>query len=127
MGDGHRYIPASDADREAMLCQLTELDISNASMYDGASALAEAVLMAERTRHAGRVLVSDRVHPEYVQVCRTYLENLDVGLTTFGARPDGTADPEAARRALHEGQAGSLVIQQPNFFGCLEDVEALAV
>ncbi len=73
---------------QTLICQLTELDISNASMYDGASALAEAVLMAERTSHAGRVLVSDRVHPEYLQVCRTYLANLDVGLTTFGARPD---------------------------------------
>src|SRR5881409_3966381 len=76
---------------QTLICQLADLDISNASMYDGASALAEAILMAERARHAGRVVVSDRVHPEYVQVCRTYLENLDVGLTSFEARPDGTA------------------------------------
>jgi len=111
---------------QTLICQLTDLDISNASMYDGASALAEAILMAERTRHAGRVVISDRVHPEYVQVCRTYLANLDVEVTGFGARPDGTADPEAARQALRQGGACSLVIQQPNFFGCLEDVEALA-
>src|SRR3989442_10805965 len=111
---------------QTLICQITELDISNASMYDGASALAEAILMAERISGAGRVVLSDRVHPEYVQVCRTYLSNLDVGVTTFGARPAGTSDPEAARRTLREGKAGSLVIQQPNFFGCLEDVEAVA-
>src|SRR5207245_4256998 len=71
---------------QTLICQITELDISNASMYDGASALAEAILMAQRLSGAGRVVLSDRVHPEYVQVCRTYLSNLDVGVTTFGAR-----------------------------------------
>jgi glycine dehydrogenase subunit 1 len=111
---------------QTLICQLTELDISNASMYDGASALAEAILAAERTTRAARIVISDRVHPEYLQVCRTYLANLDIVLATFGARADGTADPEAARRALRQGKASALVIQHPNFFGCLEEVEALA-
>src|SRR5574341_1329192 len=60
---------------QTLICQLTELEISNASMYDGASALAEAILMAERMTHAGRSVVSDRVHPEYLEVSRTYLAN----------------------------------------------------
>lgn len=103
---------------QTLICQLTELDISNASLYDGASALAEAILMAERSSRGGRVVVSDRVHPEYLQVCRTYLANLDVGFTMFGHRPDGSADPEAARRALAEGRASAVIVQHPNFFGC---------
>ena len=111
---------------QTLICQLTELDISNASMYDGASALAEAILMAERTARAGRVVVSDRIHPEYLQVCRTHLANLDIAIAPFGARADGTADPEAARRALRQAKTSALVVQHPNFFGCLEEVEALA-
>src|SRR3989449_9349767 len=111
---------------QTLICQLTELEISNASLYDGASALAEAVLMAERTTHGGRVVVSDRVHPEYLEVCRTYLANLDLPITTFGHRDDGCSDPEAARRALREGKASAVVVQQPNFFGCLEEIEAFA-
>jgi len=111
---------------QTLICQLAELDISNASLYDGASALAEAILMAERTAHGGRVVVSDRVHPEYLEVCRTYLANLGVSITTFGHRDDGGADPEAARRALREGKASAVVVQHPNFFGCLEEIEAFA-
>jgi glycine dehydrogenase subunit 1 len=111
---------------QTLICQLTELDISNASMYDGASALAEAILMAERTARAGRVVISDRLHPEYLQVCRTHLANLDIAVDTFPARGDGTADPEAARRTLRQAKASALVVQHPNFFGCLEEVEALA-
>jgi len=111
---------------QTLICQLTELDISNASMYDGASSLAEAILMAERMARAGRVVVSDRIHPEYLQVCRTHLANLDIAIVPFGAREDGTADPEAARRALRQAKTSALVLQHPNFFGCLEEVEALA-
>ncbi len=110
---------------QTMICQLTDLDISNASMYDGASALAEGILMAERAGRRGRVVMSDRLHPEYERVVRTYLENLDVEIATFEHREDGTADPVSARRAL-EKPASALVVQQPNFFGCIEDVETLA-
>ena len=110
---------------QTLICQLTDLDIANASMYDGASALAEGVLMAERARPRGRVVLSDRLHPEYLRVTRTYLSNLDIEIASFGQRADGTADPEAARRELGK-PASALVIQHPNFFGCLEDVEDLA-
>jgi glycine dehydrogenase subunit 1 len=110
---------------QTLIAQLTGLDIANASMYEGASSLAEAVLMAERMTPRGRVLISDRVHPEYLQVVRTYLANMGVAVETFSSRADGTADPEAARRALAT-PASALVIQHPNFLGCLEEVTALA-
>ena len=110
---------------QTLICQLTELDISNASMYDGASALAEAVLMAERVNPGGRVVLSEALHPDYARVTRTYLAHTEVAISTFDHREDGTADLDAARRAL-QGKAGALVIQHPNFFGCLEDVPAVA-
>jgi glycine dehydrogenase subunit 1 len=110
---------------QTLICQLTGLDISNASMYEGASTLAEAVLMAERVSPRGRVVISDRVHPEYLQVTRTCLANMEIALETFAHRPDGSADPQAARAAL-EKPASAIVVQHPNFFGCLEEVEALA-
>jgi glycine dehydrogenase subunit 1 len=110
---------------QTLICQLTGLDISNASMYEGASTLAEAILMAERTSPRGRVVLSDRLHPEYARVVRTYLAHTEIAVDTFGHGPDGAADPAAARRAL-ERPASALVVQHPNFFGCLEEVEALA-
>jgi len=110
---------------QTLICQLTELDISNASMYEGASALAEAVLMVERVKGHRRVVLSDRLHPEYVSVVRTYLAQLEVEVDTFAHREDGSADPQAAARALAR-PASALVVQHPNFFGCLEEVESLA-
>jgi glycine dehydrogenase subunit 1 len=110
---------------QTLLCQLTELPIANASMYEGGSAVAEAILMTERMSPKDRVVVSDLVHPEYLQVTTSHLQNLDIATASFGHRDDGTADLEAARAAL-AGGASALVIQQPNFFGCLEDVEAAA-
>jgi len=110
---------------QTLIGQLTGLPIANASMYEGASTLAEAVLMAERVTPRGRVVVSDGVHPEYLRVVRTYVANMEIAVDTIGARPDGSADPQAARQAL-ETKASALVIQHPNFLGCLEDVEAMA-
>jgi glycine dehydrogenase subunit 1 len=110
---------------QTLIGQLTGLPVANASMYEGASTLAEAVLMAERVTPRGRVVVSDGVHPEYLRVVRTYVANMEIAVDTFGARPDGGADPQAARQAL-ETRASALVIQHPNFLGCLEDVEAMA-
>ncbi|HYV85897.1 MAG TPA: aminomethyl-transferring glycine dehydrogenase subunit GcvPA [Patescibacteria group bacterium] len=110
---------------QTMVCQLTGLDLSNASMYEGASSLAEALLMAERAAPRGRVVLSDQIHPEYLQVVRTYLANMEIAVDSFGHRADGSADPQAARRAL-ETKASAIVVQHPNFLGCLEEVEAMA-
>ena len=114
---------------QTLVCQLTGLDLSNASMYEGASSLAEAILMADRLSPARdgkkRTILSDRLHPEYAQVVRTYLAHIGIEVHTFGHRPDGTADPQSAKQALAAG-ASSLVVQHPNFFGCVEEIEALA-
>jgi glycine dehydrogenase subunit 1 len=110
---------------QTLICQLTELDLSNASMYDGASAMAEGILMAERIRGRQRVVLSDAIHPEYLQVTRTYLASSGVEIATFASGEDGRSDLEGARRALADG-ASALVLQHPNFFGCLEEVDSLA-
>jgi glycine dehydrogenase subunit 1 len=109
---------------QTLICQLTGLDVSNASLYDGGSAVAEAVLMAlsvQPKRH--RVLVAESVHPEYRLSLATYARNLDVKIETLPT-PDGFLDPDSLKKQLND-QTLCVVVQHPNFFGCLEEVEAL--
>ncbi len=109
---------------QTLITQLTGLDVSNASLYDGGSAVAEAVLMAlAATGRSGRVVVAGSVHPESRRILRTYLANLAVELVTVPA-VNGRVDPERLAPALDERTA-ALVLQQPNVFGQLEDVAAL--
>jgi glycine dehydrogenase subunit 1 len=109
---------------QTLITQLTGMDVSNASLYDGGSALAEAVLMClAATGRRGRVVVPRSVHPEYRQILRTYLQNLGVELHEV-ACPDGAASPQAVAAALTP-QTACVVLQHPNFFGCLEDAAAL--
>ena len=110
---------------QTLIAQLTGMDVSNSSLYDGGSATAEAVLMAiHATRRPGRVLVAASVHPEYRQILATYLANQDVELVTLGT-PEGTLSPETLRAAVDDRTA-CLLVQHPNFFGCLEEMDALA-
>lgn len=110
---------------QTLIAQLTGMDVSNASLYDGGSAVAEAVLMARSaTGRPGRVVALQSVHPEYRQVIATYLTNLDAELATVPT-PEGTARPEALAAAVDDRTA-CVVVQHPNFFGCLEDVRACA-
>ncbi|MGE0533487.1 MAG: aminomethyl-transferring glycine dehydrogenase subunit GcvPA [Pirellulales bacterium] len=110
---------------QTLITQLTGLDVSNASLYDGASAAAEAMLMTlAATRRHGRLVVARSVHPEYRQVLDTYLEHLGIELVTVGAS-DGALSPDDLAAALNDQTAGVLV-QQPNFFGCLEEMAELA-
>src|SRR5437763_807327 len=109
---------------QTLICQLTGLDVANASLYDGGSAGAEAVLMAVNlTDRTGRVVVAESVHPEYRRVLATYLANLNVELLTLPT-PQGYLDPDDVRKAVTE-QTAAVVVQHPNFFGCLEEVEAV--
>jgi glycine dehydrogenase subunit 1 len=109
---------------QSMLCELTGMDVANASMYDGASATAEAAVMARDATNRAEVLVSTAVHPEYRQVMRTYTEPL--GLTLVDVPfVEGATPPAAVERVLSERTA-AVVIQHPNFFGRLEDAAALA-
>ena len=110
---------------QTLISQLTGMDYANSSLYDGGSAAAEAVLMAMSvTRRPGRVLVARSVHPDYRQILATYLANLDVELVTLDT-PGGTLDPAALRAAVND-QTACLLLQQPNFFGCVEKIETLA-
>ncbi len=109
---------------QTLITQLTGMDISNASLYDGGSAAAEAVLMATgATKRYGRIVTTASVHPEYRQILATYLANLDTELVTVGT-PEGTISPDELRAAVNDDTA-CLLLQQPNFFGCLEEMEPL--
>jgi glycine dehydrogenase subunit 1 len=110
---------------QTMVCQLTGMDVSNASLYDGGSAAVEAVLMClSATRREGKVVVAASVHPEYRQILQTYLVNLGTQLVTVDA-PEGAVDMDSLAAAV-DSQTACVLIQHPNFFGCLEQVEAIA-
>jgi glycine dehydrogenase subunit 1 len=113
---------------QSMMGALTGMDVSNASLYDGASALAEACLMAVRANRASssrRILIPRALNPTYAQVTRAIAGNQDISFETVGF------DRSSGRTLLEslqpfEGQdVTALVIQQPNFFGCLEEVDEL--
>jgi len=109
---------------QTLITELTGMDVSNASLYDGGSAAAEAVLMsASATGRHGRVVTAASVHPEYRQILATYLANLGIELVTVGT-PEGTIDPQELKAVVNADTA-CVLIQQPNFFGCLEQVEAI--
>jgi len=106
---------------QSLICLLTDLDVSNASLYDGASALAEAVMMAHRLSRRPRVVISSAVHPHYLKVVRTYAQNLDIEIALVPFGSDGRTDPGDLARAIGDG-AAAVVVQSPNFLGCIEDV-----
>jgi glycine dehydrogenase subunit 1 len=110
---------------QSLITRLTGMDVANSSLYDGASAAAEAVLMA---LHAGgsrnKVIAPASLHPEYRQTIATYLENIDAELATLDC-PGGVIDVEALGGAIDDKTA-AVLLQQPNFFGCVEDAAAIA-
>ncbi|TWT77481.1 putative glycine dehydrogenase (decarboxylating) subunit 1 [Posidoniimonas polymericola] len=109
---------------QSLITRLTGLDISNSSLYDGATAAAEAVLMAiAATRRSGRVVMPASVHPEYRGTVETYLECLGVEVVTVPA-PGGVVDVDELRAELND-QTAAVLLQQPNFFGAIEDAEAI--
>ena len=109
---------------QTLITQLTGMDASNASMYDGGSAAVEAVLMAMHAAGRSRVVTAKSVHPEYRQVLSTYLTNLGVDLIAVGT-PEGTVSMSDLSAAVNN-ETACVLLQHPNFFGCLEDVEKAA-
>ena len=110
---------------QTLICQLTAMDVANASLYDGGSAVAEAVLMAISIHDKrSKVLIAENVHPEYRQTLTTYMANLPVQVTTL-ATPDGYLNPDDLRAAVDD-QTLCVIVQHPNFFGGLEEVDAIA-
>lgn len=96
---------------QTMICRLTGMDISNATMYDGASACAEAILMAVRISKKNKVLVSDKLNPEYIDVIKTYCWSNDIELVMFSEIPENTSD------------FACVLVQNPDFYGEIKEFE----
>ncbi len=109
---------------QSLICRLYEMDVTNASMYDGATALAEAVLMAMNVTGRSQVVVAGKLHPWNSSVLKTYLEASGHNAVIQNVLQDGVGDIAALKELVTENVAG-VVVQQPNFYGCLEDVDAI--
>jgi glycine dehydrogenase subunit 1 len=109
---------------QTLVCQLTGMEVANASMYDGSTALAEAVLMAERVTKRSKVVACGAIHPEYLEVITTYVQH--AGIELLHAPIDSETGQALDPTDLLNDKTAALVVQSPNFFGCIEDVAALA-
>jgi glycine dehydrogenase subunit 1 len=113
---------------QTIVCELFDMPVANASMYDGASAAAEAVLMARRLTKRSHVLVSEGVHPEYTATIKTYVQGLPGGtaeIEVVPVSPAGTADVAALRSKLRDDTA-CIVVGYPNFFGNIAPLQEIA-
>jgi len=110
---------------QTLMCQLTGQEVANASMYDGSTAMTEAVLMAERLTGRQRVLVARSVHPEYREVLKTYAKNSGLRVEEIPFTASGTVDANALQAAVKDDVA-AVVVQSPNFFGVIESYAPLA-
>lgn len=108
---------------QTLVCQLTGMEVANASMYDGSTAMAEAYVMAQRVTRRNKIVVANSVHPEYREVARTYTQHGDAEIVTaaFDEKTGRLADLSAL-----DDKTAALVVQSPNFFGCVENLERLA-
>jgi glycine dehydrogenase subunit 1 len=108
-----------------MVCQLTGMEVANASMYDGSSAVPEAAMMAARITKRDHILASRTVHPEYREVLATYLKHAGLPVSEFGYNKRGLVDIDDLKRQLDD-RVAAVIIQTPNFFGILEHVAEIA-
>ncbi|MEJ7847107.1 MAG: aminomethyl-transferring glycine dehydrogenase subunit GcvPA [Pyrinomonadaceae bacterium] len=108
---------------QTLVCQLTGMEVANASMYDGSTSMAEAYLMAQRVTRKDKIIVADTVHPEYREVARTYTQHGELEIMSAGFNE--TTGRIASIEGLDDTVA-AVVVQSPNFFGCIEDLQALA-
>lgn len=111
---------------QTMLCQLTGMDVANASMYDGSTAVPEAAMMAVRATGKGKVLAAKSLHPEYREVLRTYARYQGMPVDEFGYLEDaGTLDLEDLESKMDDFTA-AVIVQSPNFFGIVDQVKQAA-
>ena len=110
---------------QTLICQLTGMDIANASLYDGATGAAESVLMANRLQKKPRVLISASVHPEYKKVVNTYVKNMDIQIEDIPYTSEGTLDFDFLQDKLDDDIA-AVLCQSPNFFGVVEDIKKIS-
>ncbi|MGA8282273.1 MAG: aminomethyl-transferring glycine dehydrogenase subunit GcvPA [Desulfobacterales bacterium] len=109
---------------QSLVTRLLGMDVANASMYDGASGLAEALLMAIRVSRRNKVAVSKAIHPNYRQVVNTYFKPTGYEIIELPYRPDGRSDLAALSDI---SDLAAIAVQSPNFFGCIEDLESVAL
>jgi glycine dehydrogenase subunit 1 len=110
---------------QTMICELTGMEVANASMYDGSTAIPESVMMAVRITGRRGAVVARSVHPEYREVLATYAKRQGLPVADVGFSDTGRVDVAAIEKAITEDTA-CVVIQSPNFFGTIEDIAALA-
>ncbi|MEB2308885.1 MAG: aminomethyl-transferring glycine dehydrogenase subunit GcvPA [Candidatus Brocadiaceae bacterium] len=109
---------------QTLMCELTEMDVANASMYDGSTAFAEAALLSIRFKEKNKIICSRATHPEYRQVLNTYLKGMHTEIVEIDAS-EGITDVNQLEKAI-DGNTASVLIQNPNFFGCVEDMETIS-
>ncbi len=105
---------------QTMICNLTGMDVSNASLYDGATACAEAAIMAVDSTRRNTVLVSETVHPETRQVLKSYMHSREINIAEI-PMADGVTDPEMLKKLI-DADSAAVIVQSPNFFGIVEDL-----
>lgn len=110
---------------QSLMCQMTGMDIANASLYDGASGAAEAVLMANRLNRRSKVLAARSLHPQYRETILTYTRNLGIEIEEIGFQDSGQLDLEELAQKLAEDVA-VVIFQTPNFFGVVEDAAKIS-
>ena len=110
---------------QTMICQLTGMEVANASMYDGSTAAAEAAMMAVRLTGRRSVIVARSLHPEYREVLATYATHQGMPLAMTGFGDDGRLDLKELARSISP-ETACVLVQSPNFFGTIEDVGAIA-
>lgn len=110
---------------QTLICQLTGMDIANASLYDGASAAAEAVLMAHRLKGKSKVIIAKTLHPHYRRVIQTYVKNLEVEIEEIKYSETGEFDLKDLRKKLDDKTA-AVVFQSPNFMGIIENLKKIS-
>ncbi|MGE4384793.1 MAG: aminomethyl-transferring glycine dehydrogenase subunit GcvPA [Endomicrobiaceae bacterium] len=111
---------------QSMICELTGLDCANASMYDGATSVAEAVLLAVRTSRKNKIIISSALNPEYLAVVETYTKNLDIEIVKIETDEKTGALNKNVLESKMSDDIGAVVVQSPNFFGVVEDMQALS-
>lgn len=110
---------------QTMVCQLTGMEVANASMYDGSSAVPEAAMMAVRITHRDKILVARSLHPEYRQVLGTYTRHQRIPVEDLAYAKNGRLDLDDLKAKL-SGDTAAVIVQTPNFFGILEQIDELA-
>lgn len=110
---------------QSMICELTGMEVANASMYDGSTAIPESVMMAARITGRSAAVVARSVHPEHREVLATYGKHQGLSVSTVAFGENGRVDLAAVEKAVTDG-AACVVIQSPNFFGTIEDVATVA-